>query len=126
VPKDPVTGKQLTDAEYDVLRRGATDAPFRNRYVDNHADGMYHCRACDAPLFASRDKFDSGSGWPSFTCPVQQGAVRVKTDTSHGMVRTEVLCAKCGAHQGHVFDDGPGPDGLRFCINSSSLQFQAE
>jgi peptide-methionine (R)-S-oxide reductase len=87
---------------------------------------MYHCVVCDAPLFSSQTKYESGSGWPSFYAPVDGGNIREKRDTSHGMIRTEIVCAKCGAHLGHVFDDGPNPTGLRYCTNSGSLQFYKE
>lgn len=123
MPKDPVTGKDLTRQQYDVVRRKGTDPPFRNAFCDDKRVGTYRCVACGADLFSSQDKYDSGSGWPSFTQPAAPGAVTAERDHSHGMVRTEVVCAACGAHQGHVFDDGPGPDGLRYCINSSSLDF---
>jgi len=124
VPKDPVTGKELTRQQLKVVREAATDPPFRNEYADHHEAGVYRCVACGEPLFSSEDKYDSGSGWPSFTKPMDPDAVATEADRSHGMHRTEVRCAKCGAHQGHVFDDGPGPDGLRFCINSSGLEFE--
>lgn len=125
VPKDPITGKDLTRQQLKVAREEATDPPFQNAYHDKKEIGLYRCVACDAPLFSSEDKFDSGSGWPSFTGPVARDAVATKLDKSLGMVRTEVHCAGCGAHQGHIFPDGPGDDGLRFCINSSSLEFEA-
>lgn len=126
MPKDPVTGKELTRDQLRVVREKGTDPPFRNEFHDNHDRGMYRCVACGADLFSSEDKYESGSGWPSFTRPVARDALKAEKDLSHGMVRTEIVCAKCGAHQGHVFDDGPGPDGLRFCVNSSSLEFVPE
>jgi len=112
---------------YTVARKKGTEAPFTGKYVDNHNDGMYHCAICDTPLFSSETKFDSGSGWPSFTDPVNQQQVILTDDSSHGIRRTEVSCKHCGAHLGHVFHDGPKKDGKtcdRFCINSVSLDFK--
>ncbi len=117
--------KKLTPEEYAVLREGATEPAFAGKYVDTHDDGMFHCKACGAPLFASDAKFDSGTGWPSFTDPVNAEHVELRPDNSHGMSRTEVVCKNCGSHLGHVFDDGPQEKGgKRFCINSCALDFQ--
>jgi peptide-methionine (R)-S-oxide reductase len=113
----------LSPEQYEVLRRKGTERAFTGRYWDNHEAGRYLCAGCGEELFRSDEKFDSGSGWPSFTAPVQTGCVAEEVDTSHGMRRTEVHCARCGGHLGHVFPDGPGPEGLRYCINSASLDF---
>ena len=117
--------EELDDGSYAILRQAATEPPFSGQYVDMKADGMYHCRGCGAELFSSGTKFDSGTGWPSFTDPVVNEAVELRQDTSHGMVRTEVVCSGCGGHLGHVFDDGPGESGQRWCINSGALNFDA-
>ncbi|MGC9199859.1 MAG: peptide-methionine (R)-S-oxide reductase MsrB [Acidobacteriaceae bacterium] len=116
--------EQLTPEQYQILRQKGTERPFSGALVHNHADGVYHCAACGAPLFHSETKFDSGSGWPSFFQPIAQDAVEMHQDHSHGMRRVEVTCAACGGHLGHVFPDGPNPTGQRFCINSGSLSFQ--
>ena len=118
--------EELAPEQYEVLRRQATDPPFSGKYVHEKTDGAYTCAGCGAELFSSETKFDSGSGWPSFTEPAVAEAVEIRTDTSHGMVRTEVVCARCGGHLGHVFDDGPAEaGGQRFCINSSALDLDA-
>ncbi len=116
--------QKLTPEQYRVLREKGTEAPFTGMYVNNHQDGIYRCAACGHELFASTTKFDSGSGWPSFTDPMNREHVELHTDSSLGMSRTEVTCANCGAHLGHVFDDGPVESGgKRYCINSVCLAF---
>jgi len=114
----------LTPEEFRIAREKGTERAFTGKYWDHHEDGMYVCVACGEPLFDSVAKFESGTGWPSYTAPVGASAVEDASDRSHGMVRDEVLCGRCGAHLGHVFPDGPQPTGLRYCINSASLRFE--
>jgi peptide-methionine (R)-S-oxide reductase len=118
--------KTLTREQYRVLRESGTEAPGSGALLHNKDSGMYRCAGCGAPLFGSDTKYDSGSGWPAFTAPVEGEAVAEITDRSHGMERTEVRCKACEGHLGHVFPDGPGPNGLRYCINSASLDFEPE
>jgi peptide-methionine (R)-S-oxide reductase len=115
--------KILTTDQYRILRKKGTEFAFRNAYWDNHEKGTYVCAGCGNELFTSDKKFDSGTGWPSFWQPIKEEAVESETDMSHGMVRTEVRCARCGGHLGHLFDDGPAPTGRRYCMNSGSLHF---
>lgn len=115
---------ELTPEQYHVMRERGTEPPFSGEYVYTKDDGIYRCAACGQELFSSEDKFDSGTGWPSFTDPVNPANVRLREDRSHGMIRTEVRCKNCGAHLGHVFPDGPPPTGNRYCINSASINLK--
>ncbi|HET6244577.1 MAG: peptide-methionine (R)-S-oxide reductase MsrB [Bacteroidetes bacterium] len=116
--------KELTEEQFNVLRKKGTDAPFKGKFTYHKEKGIYVCAACGNELFGSETKFDSGCGWPSFYDSLDKSKIKEIRDLSHGMVRTEILCAKCGGHLGHVFDDGPAPTKLRFCVNSASLDFK--
>ena len=113
----------LTEEQYEITRRKGTEAPFCGAFYDHKKPGTYHCICCDLALFNADAKFDSGTGWPSFFKPVDEGYIATEVDLRHGRVRTEILCARCDAHLGHVFEDGPPPTGLRYCLNSVSLKF---
>lgn len=122
IPTDDELRQRLTPIQYEVTQHAATERPFTGEYWNVDDDGTYHCIVCDEPLFSSETKYDAGCGWPSFTDPLEQEKITRKMDRSLGMVRVETVCANCGAHLGHVFPDGPGPTGDRFCMNSASLK----
>lgn len=121
---DEEWAKQLTPEQFQIARRKGTERAFTGAYWDSHAKGTYTCVCCGEPLFSSDTKFDSGTGWPSFFQPLSKDGVATEVDTTHGMRRTEVHCAKCGCHLGHLFEDGPKPTGLRYCVNSASLKLE--
>ena len=124
IPSDAELRDRLTPEQYQVTQHAGTERPFTGIYHDTTDNGTYHCIVCDAELFSSETKYDAGCGWPSFSQPLDASKIKNRTDTSHGMTRTETVCAKCGAHLGHVFPDGPAPTGDRFCMNSASLNLK--
>lgn len=126
VKSDEEWKKELSQEEYQVLRKHGTEPAFNNEYNDNKEKGIYHCAGCGNPVFSSETKFDSGTGWPSFYAPISEEKVGTEKDRAFGMVRTEVHCARCKGHLGHIFEDGPKPTGLRYCLNSISLDFEEE
>lgn len=126
VKTDAVWKKELSQNQYHILREKGTEAPFQNDYYDNHEKGNYFCAGCKLPLFSSNTKFESGTGWPSFYAPIEKNRVTEAIDKSYGMVRGEIVCTRCEGHLGHVFNDGPQPTGLRYCMNSGSMLFLAD